>query len=569
MALTKPALTEVAYFSMEIMLESDIPTYAGGLGVLAGDLLRSCADMGISAVGVTLVYNGNIFSQHIEPDGSQTFRSVDWRKMDQLTKLTDKITVTIRNETVHVGVWRYDVVGLNGSVVPIYLLDTSFDTNSEWAQNISQNLYADQGDLRIAQEIVLGIGGIKMLRKLGYGDIRTYHMNEGHCAFVPLALLEEHGYQDAEVRSLCSFTTHTPIPEGHDTFDYSFAYQYAEKYLPWHIRDIASEEKLHMTKLAMNMSKHSNAVSHKHMRVSQHIFPGFSIGAITNGVHHRTWISPYLQDLYETYIPGVIQDPAKLKKAIDLLPDDALWHVHQKSKHELIAFTNAYIDALSAKAGATTESHEYFDENILTVALARRPVAYKRPLLLYRNVEKLLEIGEGKIQIIQCGKSHPHDQMSQDIVKEVVNVSHTLKGRIRVAYLEDYSPRLSRLLVAGADMWLNTPMQPLEASGTSGMKAALNGLLNFSVPDGWWIEGYRMEPDAGFVIGTEIEGLDAEFDDEADALSIYTQLQETIIPMYYENRPEWIRRMKHAIALGAYFNTHRSIREYKKYAWDN
>ena len=239
MALTKPALTEVAYFSMEFMLESDIPTYAGGLGVLAGDLLRSCADMGVSAVGVTLVYNGNIFSQHIEPDGSQTFRSVDWRKMDQLTKLTEKITLSIHNETVHVGVWRYDIVGLNGFVVPIYLLDTSFDDNSQWAQNITHNLYADKGDLRISQEIVLGIGGIKMLRKLGYGDIRTYHMNEGHCAFVPLALLEEHEYQDAEVRSLCSFTTHTPIPEGHDTFDYDFAHQYADKYIPWHIRDLS------------------------------------------------------------------------------------------------------------------------------------------------------------------------------------------------------------------------------------------------------------------------------------------------------------------------------------------
>lgn len=568
MALTKPALTEVAYFSMEFMLESDIPTYAGGLGVLAGDLLRSCADMGISAVGVTLVYNGNIFSQHIEPDGSQTFKSVDWRKVDQLTKLTERISLTIHNEEVHVGVWRYDIVGLTGFVVPVYLLDTSFEENSQWAQNISQNLYADQGDLRIAQEIVLGIGGVKMLRKLGYGDIRTYHMNEGHCGFVPLALLEEHGYQDAEVRKLCSFTTHTPIPEGHDTFDYAFAHTYGEKYIPWHIKDIASQEIFHMTKLAMNMSKHTNAVSHKHMKVSQHIFPGFTIGAITNGVHHRTWISPYLQDVYEAHIPGVIMDPSKLKKAPEMIPDDVLWHTHQKAKRELMDYANKHITDLRSHEGSFITPEEFFDENILTIAMARRPVAYKRPLLMYHDIEKLLEIGEGKIQILQCGKSHPHDINSQNIVKEVMNISQKLKGRIRVDYLEDYSPRLSRLLVAGADMWLNTPMQPLEASGTSGMKAAMNGVLNFSVPDGWWIEGYRMEPDAGFVIGAEIPGLEASFDDAADADSIYTQLRDTIIPMYYSNKPEWIRRMKHAIALGGYFNTHRCIREYKKYAWD-
>lgn len=568
MALTKPALTEVAYFSMEFMLESDIPTYAGGLGVLAGDLLRSCADMGISAVGVSLVYNGNIFSQHIEPDGSQTFRSVDWRKMDQLTKLTERITLSIHNEVIQVGVWRYDMVGITGFVVPIYLLDTSFEENSQWGQNISQNLYADQGDLRIAQEIVLGIGGVQMLRKLGYGDVRTYHMNEGHCAFVPLALLEEHGYQDTEVRKLCSFTTHTPIPEGHDTFEYPFAYTYGEKYIPWHIKDLASEEKLHMTKLAMNMSKHTNAVSHKHMKVSQHIFPGFNIGAITNGVHHRTWISPYMQDVYEAHIPGVIMDPSKLKKAPEMIPDDVLWNTHQKAKRDLIDYANKHVTELRSFDSSYITPEEFFDENVLTIAMARRPVAYKRPLLMYHDIEKLLEIGEGKIQILQCGKSHPHDQHSQNIVKEVVEISQKLKGKIRIDYLEDYSPRLSRLLVAGADIWLNTPMQPLEASGTSGMKAAMNGVLNFSVPDGWWIEGYRMEPDAGFVIGTEIEGLEASFDDDADATSIYTQLHDTIIPMYYSDKQEWIRRMKHAIALGGYFNTHRCIREYKKFAWD-
>jgi glycogen phosphorylase len=553
---------------MEMMLETDIPTYAGGLGVLAGDLLKSCADMGISAVGITLVYNGSIFSQHIENDGSQTFKEVEWRKMDQLTKLTDRITLRIHNEDVYVGVWRYEITGIDEDVVPVYLLDTNLPENSDWGREITQNLYADRGDLRISQEIVLGIGGVKMLRQLGYKDIKTYHMNEGHCAFVPLALLAENNFQDDQVRHMCTFTSHTPIPEGHDSFDYDFAQQYAGDYLPWHIKSLASQEKLHMTKLAMNMSKYSFGVSQKHGKISRHIFPDHDIGAITNGVHHRTWISPHLQDLYEKYLPGFMHDPNQLKKAVDALPDEELWENHMRCKRELMHYANEHLSAVNTDDKKFTAPEDYFDENTLTIALARRPVAYKRPMLLYHKLEKFLKIGSHKIQIIQCGKSHPHDQNSQNIVKDIVQISKKVRGKIRIDYLEDYSPRIARFLVAGADIWLNTPMQPLEASGTSGMKAAMNGVLNFSVPDGWWIEGYRMEPKAGFIIGEEIEGLEAEFNNDADAESIYTQLEKTIIPMYYDNRAEWIKCMKHAIVLGAYFNTHRCIREYKKFAWE-
>lgn len=560
MALRIPAVTDVAYFSMEVMLETDIPTYSGGLGVLAGDLLRSCADMGINAVGVSLVYSGQVFKQHIQADGSQTFMEVEWKKMDHLTKLTDKITLTIHNEDVQVGVWRYDIVGLEGHVVPVFLLDTHFSKNSEWARQITKNLYADRGDLRISQEIVLGIGGVKMLRKLGYTTIRTFHMNEGHCAFVPLALHEEYGYKDEPVRKMCTFTTHTPIPEGHDKFDYEFAYRYADKYLPWHIRSIASEQELHMTRLAAHMSKYSFGVSEKHAKVSNHIFPDLHINHITNGVHHRTWTSPILQDLYETYIPGFLQDPGKLKTGIERVPDTELWDAHMLNKRRLVEYVNKHQEAFG--------SDNAFQDETFTIAMARRPVAYKRPLLLYKDLKRLLAVGEGRLQIIQCGKSHPHDKLSQNIVKEIVHISHELQGKIRVVYLEDYSPRIARLLVAGTDIWLNTPMQPLEASGTSGMKAALNGIVNFSVPDGWWLEGYRMNPEAGFVIGKEIEGLEASFDDEADAQSIYDQLEAVILPMYYNDRAAWIKKMKHSISLGAYFNTHRCIREYKKLAWD-
>ncbi len=560
---------KLAYFSMEMMLESDIPTYAGGLGVLAGDLLRSCADLKVPAVGVSLVYSGTVFAQAIEPNGSQLFREVDWRKLDQLTNLTEKTILRINNTDVSIACWRYDIVGIDEFVVPIYLLDTDFFDNNEWSRRITRNLYAQEGDIRIAQEIVLGIGGIRMLRQLGYSDIKAYHMNEGHTSFAALELLKENNYEDDKVCALCSFSTHTPIPEGHDIFDYDLAYQVAGDYLPWHIKKLASDERLHMTKLGMSLSKTKLAVSKKHEKVSNNIFPGYSIQSVTNGVHHRTWISSYLQDLYERYIPGSLNDPEKLAQAPELVPDDELWQAHQESKRELLHYVNKHLTSIGTHQERDhPDLKDCFDENILTIAMARRPVEYKRPLLFYHDLDRLLRIGKDKIQIIQCGKSHFADDVSRRIVSEILEISKKFRSSIKVVYLENYSPRIARFLVAGTDVWLNTPMQPLEASGTSGMKAAMNGVLNFSVPDGWWLEGYALQPDSGYIIGEEIASLEAQFNNDKDADSIYTTLEKEIIPTYYDNRPEWLRRMKHAIALGAYFNTHRCIKEYKRIAWD-
>ncbi len=558
---------EVAYFSMEIEMESDIPSYAGGLGVLAGDLLRSCSDMEIPAVGVSLVYSGTVYAQEIQPDGTQTFKEVDWRKMEQFTKLPHRITLRLKGEDVHVGCWRYDFVGLHGFVVPAYLLDTNLQENSEWARSITTNLYEDKWDLRFSQEVVLGVGGVKMLRELGYHNVKTFHMNEGHSSLLSLALLEENEYKDDRVRAETVFTTHTPIPEGHDKFDYALAYSIAETYLPWHIKQIATEESLSMTHLGMNMSKKSIAVSRKHQKVSEHIFPGYTFTYVTNGVHHRSWVGHHMQDLYQRYIPGFLDDPTELSH-VDRIPDDELWQTHQEAKRELLGYVNKHLKSFSPmNIGADYDKSDHFQEDILTIALARRPVPYKRPLLLYKDVERLRALGKNKIQIIQCGRGHPHDENAKKIIDEIIDISRTLRGDVRIDYLENYSPKIARLLVAGCDVWLNTPMQPLEASGTSGMKAAMNGALNFSVPDGWWIEGYEMSKDAGFVIGKEIAGLEADFDNDADADSIYSQLDTTIIPLYYNNRNEWVRRMKKAISLGAYFNTNRCIREYQEKAW--
>lgn len=555
---------ECAYFSMEIMLESEIPSYAGGLGVLAGDILRSAADMEIPMVGVSLVYNGTSFSQEIEPDGSQKFEVNHWQKNDKLTHLPNRIELQIDSTPVQVGLWRYDIVGVSGFVVPVYLLDTDVLDNGHWARAITQNLY--EGEYRLPQEVLLGIGGVKMLRNLGYQEVNIFQMNEGHASFVPLALEEELGYNDQEVKKKCVFVTHTPIPEGHDQFDYQFAWKIAGAYLPWHIKDHAGENSLHMTRLGMSLSKYSIAVSKMHEETSSSLFPEYKINSITNGVHHRTWIAPEMQNLLDKFIPEWITWPEALKEATEKLHDEHLWKAHEETKFELIEYVNRNLTSIrTEKEQSDPPNLERFDTHTLTLALARRPVPYKRPLLLYHDVERLLRIGEGKLQIIQCGKAFPGDPSSQGFVHEIIEVSKKFRGRLKVVYLENYSPKIARLLVGGVDVWVNTPRRPLEASGTSGMKAAMNGVLNLSVLDGWWIEGYKMEHMSGWPIAPE----NRENSDEVDANSIYDLLENTIIPMYYTNRWEWTQRMKHAISLGAYFNTHRVLQDYKKLAWNS
>ena len=562
---SRPAL-DCAYFSMEFMLESDIPTYAGGLGVLAGDLMRSCADMKVPVVGVSLVYNDSTYRQVISSDGAQNYEQLVWHKNDQLTKLPNRVEVTINGEKVIVGVWRYDIVGIDEFVVPIYLLDTDFMDNSDYAKSLTQSLYA--GDVRLAQEVLLGIGGVKMLRDLGYHDVRTFHMNEGHASFVPLGLLPENNFDDEAVKKLCVFTTHTPIPEGHDKFSYDYAHKVAGDNLPWHIKKIASENELHTTILGMSMSKYAFGVSQKHGKVSKAMFPQFKLHAITNGVHHRTWIGTELANLYDKYLPDWVHDPMVFKQAIAKIPDEELWRAHQQEKGRLMDHVNNHLTSVSSEEEQKNPSEdERFDIDTLTISLARRLVPYKRPLLLYSDLERLLRIGEGKLQIIQCGRAAPGDEGAKGFVKQIIDISKNMRGRIKVVYLENYSPLLSRQLVRGSDVWLNTPRRPLEASGTSGMKAAMNGVLNFSILDGWWIEAYQMDSESGFSIGPNDESLSPANDDKQDIDDMYNKLENEIIPLYYNNKKDWINRMKHAITLGAYFNTHRCIEEYREKAW--
>lgn len=547
----------VAYFTMEIGLKAEMPTYAGGLGMLAGDLMRSCADLSVHAACITLRWQHGYMKQRINPDGSQEYSDVEWNPKQHMTLLPERVSVQIEGREVVVGCWKYEIVGHTGSIVPVYFLDTDLPENTEYDRLITNHLYGGDGYMRLKQEAVLGIGGVKMLRALGYDEIGTFHMNEGHAAFLTLELLAERNYQDNLVKPSCAFTTHTPVKAGHDAFSYDMAYQVLGEQLPWHIRDIAGQEALSMTHLAMNMSHYTCGVSKIHGEVSRSMFPGYEIDSITNGVHHLTWVHSAMAKLFDTYCHNWKDEPDMLQEHVNDIPDEKIWKAHQKAKKELIKEVNKHTDTP-------------FDEDHLIISTARRVVTYKRPELLYTNLKRLQEVCCGRIQIIHAGNAHPSDEFGQSVIKRMIERSDTLKDCVRIVYLENYNPDLAKLMVSGSDIWLNTPTRLHEASGTSGMKACLNGVLNLSTLDGWWIEGYGRDYESGWRIGPLASAVEGEANIKVDAEDLYTQLQYEVIPeYYYGDRKRWIRRMKNAIGQLGYFNTHRCIHEYLEKAWKN
>lgn len=550
---SRPSL-DVAYFSMEIGLSSAIPTFAGGLGILTADLMHSCADMGVNAVCVTGCWKHGYLRQTLNVDGSQRYEEIAWDPSQYLKRLPQRVTVTIEGQPVVVGAWQLDLKGEKGTV-PVIFLDTSLPENPQEVHRITHRLYGGDQRMRLRQELVLGIGGVRMLRALGYTDIRTFHMNEGHAAFLTLELLRERQWRDEDVRRSCAFTTHTPIAAGHDVFPYDLAWNVAGDNLPWHIKTLAGEDALSMTKLALNMSRFTCGVSKIHAAVTRRMFPGYAVDAVTNGIHPATWASSEMQALLDRYAAGWRADPSVLEQTCRNLPDAELWQAHQAGKKRLT-------DEVNRRTGLQ------FAPDMLTIASARRVVAYKQPELLYENIERLADVCGGRVQIVHSGNAHPSDPFAQGVIQRMVERSHALRGRVKIAYLENYNPDLARLFVQGADVWLNTPMRLHEASGTSGMKACLNGVLNFSTLDGWWIEGYGFDPEAGWRIGPQVQAPSDDTARSIDAEDIYTELQYQIIPeYYYPERARWIRRMKRSIGLIGYFNTHRCVQEYLKKAW--
>ncbi len=553
----------VAYFSMEVGLAAHIPTYSGGLGILAGDTIKAAADLKLPFVAVTLISRHGYFRQSLDDAGGQLEQPASWEPSLYLKPQAPKVPVTIGGREVAVRAWRYDYKSPLGGTVPVFFLDTDLPENSPENRRITEQLYGGDETYRLKSEIVLGIGGLRMLEALGYAP-RRYHLNEGHAALLTLELLQrtkrslenvwdEHSVWDyAAVRELTIFTTHTPVSAGHDQFSYDLVLSVLGEHVPLDVlQKLAGRERMNNTLLAMNLSGYINGVAKKHREVSQALFQGYTISAVTNGVHSASWTHDAFQRLYDANLPGWREDPSLLA-LVDKIPDGAIWEAH-----------------CQAKAGLMTHIRERtglaFEADVLTIGFARRATGYKRMDLLLSDMDRLKNIGAGRLQIIYAGKAHPRDQEGKDLLRLVWGRLDRLRNDIRSVYLPDYDMDLARILIPGVDVWLNTPLRPLEASGTSGMKAAHNGVPNFSVLDGWWIEGH-IEGLTGWSIGPEPKQApagDRVAADAADAADLYDKLASVIIPLYYGDRAGWIKVMRGAIGKNAYyFNAHRMMRRY-------
>jgi starch phosphorylase len=552
----------IAYFSMEIGIDDKIHTYSGGLGVLAGDTVRSAADLKVPMIAVTLLYRKGYFRQKIETDGWQREEPAAWNVEGHLKEMPQRTIVVLEGRTVHVKAWKYEVKGVSGYTVPIYFLDTDIPENYEWDKTLTHHLYGGDEHYRLCQEFVLGVGGIRMLRALGYQHIRSFHMNEGHAALLTLELLDEHAKKDGRsyliendkeaVRKKCVFTTHTLVPAGHDEFSLDLARKVLGQREDFFALNgvLHNGQSLNMTRLALNLSRYVNGVAKKHGEATRIVFSGYSINSITNGVHAATWVSEPFKRLFDKYIPIWKQDNFSLRYALTI-PKQEIWDAHMQAKKQLINFV------LNATGIV-------MDENVLTIGFARRAATYKRADLLFHDIERLKRISSqvGKIQVIFAGKAHPRDYEAKKIIQRIFQAKQSLNGDIKIVYLEDYNMSMGAMITAGVDIWLNTPIPPMEASGTSGMKAALNGVPNLSVLDGWWIEGH-IEGLTGWSIGEPVVGTGENRDHRQDAESLYDKLENIIVPLFYGNRDQFISMMAHSIAInGSFFNTHRMIQEY-------
>ncbi|MGE0227202.1 MAG: alpha-glucan family phosphorylase [Dehalococcoidia bacterium] len=557
-------MSVVAYFSMDLALESDIPTYSGGLGVLAGDMLRSAADLGLPLVGVSLLYRKGYFRQRLDETGNQIEADAGWRPEGRLTELPARVTVEVEGRTVQLRAWQYCIRGARGSELPVFLLDSDLPQNAAEDRGLTDHLYGGDPPYRLAQEVVLGIGGVRLLRALGYTDIPTFHMNEGHSALLALALLHERlgtrpiaGAGDADfeaVRQLCVFTTHTPVSAGHDKFEWDLVHRIlGEKHASFLRSKATSGERLNMTHLALRFSRYVNAVALRHAQVSREMFPEQTIHAITNGVHTATWLAPAFKQLYDRHIPDWRLDSSDLRHAV-AIPLRDIDDAHIEAKRRLLH-------------AVANRSDQILLPGAFTIGFARRAATYKRADLVFSDIERLRRIADriGPIQFIYSGKAHPQDMGGKDVIRRVFEAYRALRDEVPVVYLEDYDMELGGLVCAGVDLWLNTPEQPLEASGTSGMKAALNGVPSLSVLDGWWIEGH-VEGVTGWAIG--LSPWEGAPDTEAEADSLYTKLETSILPLFYGARERYNEIQRSAIALnGSFFNTERMVRQYAANAY--
>jgi len=564
----EPNSTRIAYYSMEIAIDDSLPSFSGGLGVLAGDHLRAAADRGLPAVGLSLLYRHGFFRQSLEA-GEQHEAPVEWSAARRLERLGVRVAVEVGGRRVSIGAWRTAVQGVDGAEVPVYFLDTDVAENAAEDRSITDRLYVSDPAVRLSQEAVLGLGGPLMLDTLGHSSVKVHHLNEGHGSLVAVALLAlgrsprnpsediagglsgaTTGDLDA-VRSRCVFTTHTPVAAGHDRFDRATAETVLGRPLLDRLGGLGCLEPdgtLNMTLLGMRSAATVNAVSQRHREVTQRMFPHQPVDSVTNGVHSVTWAAPATASLFDRFLPGWRRDSQQLRYAASI-PVADLGDAHRVSKEALCA-------------NVRRRSAAALRPEVLTIGIARRFAAYKRNDLVLSDLERLRAISElGPIQIVFAGKAHPRDTEAKAMVRRVASVADSADGSagLTVAFVEDYGMELGRLLCAGSDVWLNTPAPPNEASGTSGMKAALNGVPSLSTLDGWWLEGW-IEGVTGWAVP------DSDPDDAADRL--YRVLEETVVPTYYKDPGALVSVGRQAIALNAsFFSAHRMVDEYTRRAY--
>jgi starch phosphorylase len=552
-----PAAGVVAYFSMEIAINPAMPTYSGGLGVLAGDTLRSAADLGVPLVAFTLAHRKGYFQQHLDGHGMQTEDVQPWNPAEFCTEEAARITVSVEDRVVTVRAWRYDLVGRYGHTVPIYLLDTDLDGNSGWDRGLTDHLYGGDTNYRLQQEIVLGMGGVRMANALGH-RVNVYHMNEGHAALLTLALIESElgggplgaptESDLALVRQKCVFTTHTPVPAGHDRFSTEQTNRILGSDRTARLEKLGCyrDGMLNMTLLALKFSRYANGVAMQHAKVSRAMFPEFAIDSITNGVHAPTWVSEPIQQMLDENFSSWRRDNLYLRNAIDL-PEEQILAAHARAKENLLAEVG-------------TRTGLVLDPRVLTLGFARRVATYKRATLLFTDPERLVEIANqaGGLQIIYAGKAHPQDEPGKALIQKVVEDAQKFSNTLlKIVYLENYAWDLGAMLTAGVDVWVNTPKRPYEASGTSGMKAALNGVPSLSILDGWWIEGC-IEGVTGWAI-------EDGANDQEEAASLYNKLEKAVVPLYLDAEEKWARLMRTTLAFnGSYFNTNRMVKQYTR-----
>lgn len=550
--------TRVAYFSMEIGLRTEMPTYSGGLGVLSGDTVRAAADHGVPMVAVTLLYRQGFFRQHLAADGSQTEDQPSWDPDRFLEPCPQRVTMKLEGRDVVLRAWLYRMQGIDGHVVPIYMLDADLPENAPEDVALTGQLYGGDQRYRLRQEAILGMGGVAMLRALGHESIETYHMNEGHSALLTLALLYEEepgrssGWTDpammATVREHCVFTTHTPVPAGHDRFPIGLVTEVLGDDVAETIHQLPCVDGhvLNMTYLGLFFSRYINGVAQLHGQVAQGLYPDYEIHSITNGVHARTWTSEPVAALFDKRMPGWRRDTHLLRRALTI-PVAEVITAHRQAKAALL-------DEVFKRTGTM------LDPSVMTIGFARRAATYKRADLIFGNIENLRRLAHsaGRVQFVYAGKAHPHDEPAKDVIRKVFEAREGLAGEVPVVYLEEHDMTLGKLLCAGADLWLNNPQRPMEASGTSGMKAALNGVPSLSVLDGWWPEGW-VEGVTGWSIG---DG-GTEQDAETERGWILDKLNYLIVPMFYGSPESYGRVMRSTIAInGSYFTAQRMLEQY-------